>query len=738
MKTPRLPYSALLLTGLFILAQSCQFYHNVTAKYNAYFLANERMLSVEQRMRDGIKDNYNEVLQVFQRIDSTSGASFQQDFDYIITKASLPVKWHPQSKWTDDCYLLIGKSRLYQGDFTNATTTFKYVNTQSNDYNARHTALVWLIRAYTDMGDEKSALYVSEVLSKDPAPVSNDNARDFYLTMAHFYRLKSDLTQTLAYLERAIPLIKERNTRQRALFIAAEICRRKGLDQKAGEFYSQLLRSNPSYELLFVSQLNAVRAIDYSDAQAVIRKEKALQRMLNDTKNADYADQILFALGYLEMQRKQPDAALRYFEDALALSKSTAQKAQTYLQTGELYYEQLQQFRKASLYYDSALMLLSEETEGYKDIKKKAEILATYAEAYEQVANADRLLKLAALAPAAREAAIDKEIADEKAAIDRQIANVRKRKSDLRKPATMPEQQLTMGGGRPDAANQQRSWYFDNPQTVAFGKAAFFKTWGNISLTDNWRLADQQLASLPQRDPDNNTPDEQTGLPPLGSDSDIYASVRSKSERLAEIPTDEETIGSLKGNLEENLMELGKIYQQMLKKNRQAYDAYNRVIKEFPQSNALPEALYALVRICTEEPFCNESAYKDQLTNKYPQSVYTRLLGASAGSDMPTQEGSVLASREVDQQYQQAYMLYKQGQYQAALDLLNRLRQNNPANNLMDKIDYVRAVSMLSLNPSSPDALNILKSFENSYPQSALLSMVQALLKNFGGGQGTP
>jgi hypothetical protein len=64
--------------------------------------------------------------------------------------ASLAIQRHPNSKWVDDSYILVGKARLYSLDWGNAVQTLKYVNTKSKDPNARHAAIIQLIRTFTE------------------------------------------------------------------------------------------------------------------------------------------------------------------------------------------------------------------------------------------------------------------------------------------------------------------------------------------------------------------------------------------------------------------------------------------------------------------------------------------------------------------------------------------------------------------------------------------------------------
>src|SRR5690606_851895 len=136
-------------------------YHNLTASYNAYFLANERMTEIEAIYWQKHDDNYYNILSIYHQVDTVMAAYVQGPLEDCIIKASLAIQNHKNSKWVDDSYVLVGKARYYDADFVNAIETFKYVNVNSKDDNARHQALVFLMRTFIDYKEEQNAIAVS-------------------------------------------------------------------------------------------------------------------------------------------------------------------------------------------------------------------------------------------------------------------------------------------------------------------------------------------------------------------------------------------------------------------------------------------------------------------------------------------------------------------------------------------------------------------------------------------------
>ncbi|HRG78527.1 MAG TPA: methyltransferase, partial [Cyclobacteriaceae bacterium] len=128
-------------------------FHNLTAHYNGYYYAREKTDEVEKIILKSLDDDPNQILRLFPKLDTVLAKTYSKDTEEIIKMASLSIQRHPNSKWVDDNYVLVGKARLYGSDFQNAIQTFKYVNTKSPDIDTRHRALVQLLRTFTEQND---------------------------------------------------------------------------------------------------------------------------------------------------------------------------------------------------------------------------------------------------------------------------------------------------------------------------------------------------------------------------------------------------------------------------------------------------------------------------------------------------------------------------------------------------------------------------------------------------------
>jgi len=104
-----------------------KFYHDVTAKYNGYFNANEIMEETFAQLDNQHQNNYQERLSIFPYLENDNPESLYPALDTAIKKVTVVVNLHRESHWTDDCYFLVGKARFLKQDYESAQTTFQYV-----------------------------------------------------------------------------------------------------------------------------------------------------------------------------------------------------------------------------------------------------------------------------------------------------------------------------------------------------------------------------------------------------------------------------------------------------------------------------------------------------------------------------------------------------------------------------------------------------------------------------------
>ncbi len=102
-------------------------YHNVTAHYNAYYNADVLINESTVTLSDQYPDNYTKILPVFDYVAADNPTAVAGNLDEAIKKVTVVVNLHPESNWSDDCYLLAGKAQYLKQDYESAEETLLYM-----------------------------------------------------------------------------------------------------------------------------------------------------------------------------------------------------------------------------------------------------------------------------------------------------------------------------------------------------------------------------------------------------------------------------------------------------------------------------------------------------------------------------------------------------------------------------------------------------------------------------------
>jgi len=690
----------------------CQAYHDTTARFNAYFLSKQKMAEAEEALFGEPTNDYNDILQVMVPIDTNQTLSQKTAFDYVIEKASLPVQWHETSQWVDDCYLLIGKARMYQGDYMNASLTYKYVNTNSEENYARHQALVLLMRNFIESKEYNNMFATLDEIRKEKAPFNEENTRDYHLTMSHYYRQVEEYDMIAEHLERALPLIDKKKDKARFYFILGQIYELQGKEELAFENYSQVIKSNPGYELFFHADLNRSGVKKLETEEDVNKASKYYRRLLSDEKNWEFRDKIYYEMALFEIKRETFPNALNYLSESVQVSTSNpVQKAYSYLKMGEIYHERYKDYEKAAAYYDSTMQVMPPDTKNYETVKTTAENLQVFVKHLTTVKEQDRLLELKDMPEEELTEYLVQEIEKEKESI------LKTRENENLSAAK--RQQAPSSGQEENEGGEEGGWYFYNTSATVFGRTNFLRIWGTRPLEDNWRRSFKENITFQQQG-------QRTGRETQEEESvqeDIFASVKSAEQRKSEIPTSDEEVAAIEAKLQSGLFELGKVYYYRLHENQNTIATLERLAQEYPNSEYTPEALYILYLLCTNYDSCEMNTYKNLLVEDYPTSFYARIL-----INTNYVEESNIVNQKAAALYETGYSLYQNEQYEQADSVLQSIHSLYPKNNIMDKVKLLSILITGKTTEDLDDYYQELNQFIDSHQESSLVPYAKNLL----------
>lgn len=635
-------------------------YHNTTAHFNGYYYALEEIRKVEDVILTSHTDDYNRILKLFPSFDSSLAKGYEKEIQEAVKMASIAIQRHPNSKWVDDAYILVGKARTYSLDWGNAIQTFKYVNTRSDDRDAKHLAIINLIRTYVEHKEMNNAQAAIDFLDK--ARLSKTNKKKFLLEKAYYYQMRDNYDQMVRSLTSADKLLRKKDRRGRIYFIIGQVYQELGFESEAYNYYKKCLGTNPEYEVDFYARLYMAQVTEISRNRDVNAARKSFRKLLKDSKNKEFQDKIYYEMGIFELKQDNMKEAIHFLNRSVRSGNNKRIQGEAYLKLGEIYYDTLKNYELSQAYYDSAISALPQDYDNYASIKARQEILNEFVKHLKTVQWQDSLLSLAGLDSAAIRVMVDSVVTAE-----RKLAQLKEGKKKKRSNRVAIEAVASNNFFNDSGPNQMAGdWYFGNPASIGQGQSEFKRIWGDIKLEDNWRRS-QRVASattaggqLRNESADASEPgqaDEAVAAADEGADP-VEVAFASLNQQ---IPRTEEAKLNALAKIEEAYFHLGDIYNFKLHERENAIQIYTRLLERFPDSEYEPEVLYTLYLILKEGDPERAEGYAALLMEKHPDAPFTRIL---INPDYLQESSQVAEQQKVE--YKKAYQIFEAGHYDSA------------------------------------------------------------------------
>lgn len=694
-------------------------FHDLTAHYNAYFIADEHISAIENTLHANQQWNYNRILPIYPPVDSTIAAGFKEQLEDCVQKASISIQFHPGSKWEYPAYILVGKARLYGLEFPDAVETFKYVNTKSKDKHVRHEALVNLMRVFAANYEFNNAVAVADFLKNDLDEMNTRNQQLYYFNQAYLYQLRGDLDLMVQNLVKAEELQSNSRDRARIQFIIGQVYQQLGFDASAYYYYEKSLRSSPSYELSFFTKLNMAQVTQKSEDRDVKTVRKYFKKLLVDRKNLEYHDKIYFEMGVFEQKNGNlEEAIVNYKKSVRASTNNNRQKGLSYLSLARIHYDSLRNYEMAKTYYDSTVTVLPQDEENYSAIKQRQEILTEFVKHIVVVRKNDSLLALSRLpADSLRALALSVVTRD-----SLNEAEAKARKERLARVQAQREKNFASNDGALINTSATGTWYFYNQTSVSKGYTAFQRKWKDRPLEDNWRRSvkvDNSTVAV--------TPSQPAAVQEAAETAPeaTTASVNEKvEEMLKAVPASAEERQVLLDQVRDALYALGNIFNFKLNEKPFAIETFDQLLARFPKSEYEPEVLYQLY-LLKQEPLPEGSRLAaNRLLHEYPNTVYAKLI-----QNPNYREESFAETMQLQKVYKSAYELYRQQAFEQSLAKLDSVLRLYPENEFSDNVDLLRILNIGQLEGQYKYQFE-LDNFVKQYSESELLPYVQGLIKS--------
>ncbi len=593
-------------------------WHNTTAHYNGYFNGREALKEGVTALETSHTDDYDKILEVFQTGAPEQASTINPNADKAIKKASLMISRHSMlikgkeyCRWIDDCYMLIGKSHHYKKDFYPAAEMFNYVIKQYKDKPATVAeGRIWLLRNYTAMSRLSSAQGVIDNIEADIEAFPEKQTGHYAAAYADFLIKKEEYANAIPQLEKAIANTKNKRLKTRYMYILAQLYEQVGDKAKASFYYAQVLKKNPSYDMAFNAQINQALMFDVASGGSSADLKKTLRKMSRDDKNIEYLDRIYYALAGIAINESEYDEAIKLLKLSVASSTSNEkQKGLSYLKLADLFFDK-PEYETSKLYYDSTLTALPQEHKEYPRAEAKRSSLEDLVKNLHIIAFEDSVQKLGRMSEIERNIFIDDMIAriieeEERKKFEEESAAL----NPINTNQTTTTTTTTTTGGK---------WYFDNPTTVSFGYSEFARIWGNRKLEDNWRRKNKQ--SVAPTLIENEKEDS------LAARKDTF-DVKSKEYYLKDIPVTQAALDSSNGRVIEAYYSLGMIYREQLDDKKRSVEAFETLLKRYPDNKYTLSSYYQLYRLNLAMGNKERADYyRNKIIREFPDSEYANIL----------------------------------------------------------------------------------------------------------------
>ncbi len=671
------------------------------------------------------KDNFEKIIPVFMYPTPEKAKSTFPEFDKAIKKSSLCIQKHaikdkkgneiPTSgKWIDNNWINIGISQFYKREFFSAIETFEYVVRTYNRSSDKYTAMLWLIKAYNEIGSVSSSEPILSLL-KNERSLKSRIKNQLPVVWAYYYVRRGQNTEAIAKLMEA-----SRNSnfiyglpkkdRARYSFIIAQLSEQSRDNKRAVQYYKRTIALKPNYEMVFYSKIKIARLLDVKRTNSE-KTKKDLLKMSREFKNNDYYDVIFYTLGEIEEKERNINQAIYYYKKSVQKSTvNPSQKALSYLKLGELNFD-LTNYQPAEAYYDSTIATLPKDHPDYNSILARKKTLETLVGYIKTINKEDSLQRVAKMNEKDRDAFIDRLISN----YEKEQERKQKEKEAATLAATQGNTLTSSNTPEPGFGGNPASFYFYNPTTVAFGISDFQKKWGNRKLEDNWRRSNKAI-TIEDAGTDNSgvvTGKQDTGTVPE----------KTRAFYMKELPLSDSLVRRSNNRIIKAYYMMGSIYREELNNTKKTIASFEELNSRYPENRYLLNTYYTLYRIYLDEKNIPKSDfYKDKILNEFPDSEFAALIkNPSYAQELNAQKS------EVENFYSDVYDTYTANNFSQSYEKSKEGIRKFGKSEYLPKFEFIRCMSLGKLKGVDTLEYN-LKLLVAKYPKSEVTPRSEDIL----------
>lgn len=541
-------------------------------------------------------------------------------------------------------------------------------------------AILWLAKTYIERENWTAADYQFRRLEGDDV-LPPRVYEELPVARAYYHIKRGNYPQVIPFLEQAIERAGDRSLRARYSYIIAQLYYRDGKIEEARAYYQMALDFSNDYAMEFNTQLAIIRSSVQSNTMTNAEATSQLEKMLKDVKNVDYLGRVYYFMATLAVDANDIPLAISHLEASVAaVGSDVFQEVESQYLLAKLYMSQLQ-YVEAEGAYKACAGVMKNTDPRYKEVKKLADNLIDIALNLNTIALQDSLLLLSNLSPeelkrVALGIKMQKQRESDEAAKSKSLASSNKFSpsgTSASGGSFSPPGQT--GGG----ATKTVFWAFDE-KNIKKTKRDFDRAWGDIPLTDYWRVSSKANQFASTAEEVKTTPEAQVSL--YGSEIEDYFKDVPKTDSARQI---------CHNKIRKSMLLLGQLYRDRLDDFASSIDILESLLAKYPDAPEELETFYQLyLSALSAGNHAKAEQYKSMIIAQYPNSRFAKVL-----SD-PNFAASQLSEMDrLNQYYDETYATFEKGDYEEALENMRHLEDKFGANNvLMAKFDLLKAMCL--------------------------------------------
>ena len=737
---------------------STRWWHSFNARYNTYFNGNQAFIDGNLEKEKGNKDNYTEIIPLYMVGNKQSREIGKGQYDRAIEKSEKAIRRHSikaKPEWNSSkrktakdrewlgrreynpflwrAWMLLGKSQFQKGAFDEAAATFTYMSRLYHTQPMQSgLAKAWLAKSYTELGWMYDAEDVIRNMSRDSMDFRA--VKDWDYTYANYYIHSGDYQKAIPYLRKAISHERRKVQRAREWFLMGQIQNQLGNKDEAYKAYRKVVACNPPYELEFNARIAQTEVMADRNGKQMISK---LKRMAVNDNNAEYLDQVYYAIGNIYMLQKDTAQAIAAYEKGNQKSvRNGIEKGVLLLTLGNIYW-QMEKFNDAQRCYGEAIGLLDKDRKDYDELAYRSKVLDELVPFTDAIHLQDSLLELSTMPEEERLKAIDRVIdALKKKEKEERDARLLAEAEQMEQEQQRTGNQLSPGNQAAPTITQRGNgeWYFYNPMAVNQGKIAFQRQWGKRENKDNWQRINQTVVAMSEQQEEENpegTENQEANdsidiatLKEETPQDSLSADPHEREYYLAQIPFTDEQKAVCHDIIKDGLFHAGVIFKDKLDNLTLSEKHLVRLTDNYTDYEYLDEALYHLYLLYARQDRMDKAnACLNRMKRDFPESEWTTLL-----ADPFYKENARFGEHIEDSLYAAAYEAFKTDRYDIVKGNARVSADRFPLGENRAKFLFIEGLSMLN-EGDGDGCIERLKTVVEKYPNSEVSELAGMIVK---------